>query len=186
MKQLLPVFLITLFLSSCLKQTIADAMLADSEAQVGVATMSYEVNGNTITTSVKDPDSQSPTAYQLGCSKTLYYGTTIPIYSLDFLSTSGDMGFIFYSDSLSVGHYALNGSYGDTFVLNYYNTAEFVHDLSDSISFNITSYSHGHISGNFSGRLTPMITAGNPNNTYGAPGSVLITNGSFKNVPVFY
>ena len=44
----------------------------------------------------------------------------------------------------------------------------------------------GHLSGNFSGALTPMISAGNPYNTYGTPGSVLITNGSFKNVPVFY
>jgi len=26
----------------------------------------------------------------------------------------------------------------------------------------------------------------NPNNTYGSPGSVLITKGSFKDVPVFY
>lgn len=31
-----------------------------------------------------------------------------------------------------------------------------------------------------------MVTAGYPFNTYGAPGSVLITNGNFKDVPVFY
>lgn len=163
-------------------------MLAESEAQKenSAATMTYEINGNTVTTTVTDPDSQDPNAYQLGCSKTLYPGTNIPIYSLGFLSTTGDMGFNFYTDSLTVGHYALTGSYGDIFVLDYYNTAEFVHDLSDSISFNITSFSQGHISGNFSGRLTPMITSGYPNNTYGSPGSVLITNGSFKNVPVFY
>jgi hypothetical protein len=54
------------------------------------------------------------------------------------------------------------------------------------MSFNITSYSKGHISGNFSGILTPMIMAGNPNNTYGPSGSVSITKGSFKDVPVFY
>ena len=148
--------------------------------------MTYMINGNTVTTSVNDPDSQSPNAYQLGCSKTFYPGTNSTIYTLDFLSTSGDMGFIFGTDSLTVGHYSYTGIYGDMFVSDYNNTAEFVHDPMDSISFNITSYSHGHISGNFSGRLTPMITAGNPNNIYGSPGSVLITNGSFKNVPVFY
>ena len=175
-------------LSSCLKQSIADAMIADSEAPGAnsVATMTYEVNGNTVTTSVKDPDSQSPTGYQLGCSKTPNPGTNSSYYDLDCISTSGEMTFIFGTDSLTVGNYALTGIYGDMFVLSYNGEDEFLHDPSDSISFNITSYSQGHISGNFSGRLTPMITAGNPNNVYGSPGSVLITNGSFKNVPVFY
>jgi len=96
------------------------------------------------------------------------------------------MAYIFFTDSLALGNYAYTGIYGDMFVLSYNGTDEFVHDLSDSISFNITSYSQGNISGNFSGRLTPMITAGNPNITYGSPGSVLITKGSFKDVPVFY
>ncbi len=52
------------------------------------------------------------------------------------------------------------------------------------MSFTITSYSNGHISGNFSGVLTPLADANN--NVFGDPGSVIITNGSFKNVPVFY
>ena len=192
MRQLLIAFLMIIFLSSCLKQSIADAMIADQNPGTqggnhpGVATMTYVINGNTVTTSVNDPDSQSPNAYQLGCSKILYPGTTNPLYNLDCLSTSGEMTFTFGTDSLTVGHYSYTGVYGDIFVLDYNNTDEFVHDPSDSISFNITSYSQGHISGNFSGKLTPMITAGNPNNVYGSPGSVLITKGSFKDVPVFY
>ena len=96
------------------------------------------------------------------------------------------MTFTFGTDSLTVGNYDYDGIYGDLFVLSYNGEDEFVHDPSDFISFNITSYSQGHISGNFSARLTPMITAGYPNNVYGPPGSVLVTNGSFKNVPVFY
>jgi hypothetical protein len=192
MKQLLIAFLVIISQSSCLKQSIADAMLAsqNSGSQGGsspaVATMTYSVNGNTVTTTVNDPDSQSPTIYQLGCSKTVYPGTNSTVYSLDCLSTSGEMTNTFFTDSLAVGNYSYTGIYGDMFVLSYNGTDEFVHDPADSISFNITSYSNGHISGNFSGRLTPMIAAGNPNNTYGTPGSVLITKGSFKDVPVFY
>jgi hypothetical protein len=192
MRQLLIGFLVIIFLSSCLKQSIADAMIANqhSGAQGGgspsVATMTYAVNGNTVTNTVNDPDNQSPTAYQLGCSKTLYPGTNSTVYILDCVSTSGEMTFIFPTDSLTVGNYSYTGNYGDLFVCSYNNTDEFVVDPADSISFNITSYSNGHISGNFSGRLTPMVTAGNPTNTYGPPGSVLITKGSFKDVPVFY
>jgi hypothetical protein len=152
----------------------------------GVATMTYTVNGNTVSISVNDPDSQWPSNYQLGCSKTLYPGTNSTIYSLDCLSSSGELGFIFGTDSLTVGNYSYTGIYGDLFVLSHNGTDEFVHDPADRLSFNITSYSKGHINGNFSGRLTPMIAAGNPNNTYSSPGSVLITKGSFKDVPVFY
>jgi hypothetical protein len=188
MKELLIAFLMILFLSSCLKQSIADAMMdkQNSEGSSGVATMTYVINGNTVTTSVNDPDSQSPTGYQLGCSKTTNPGTNSIVYSLDCISASGEMAFTFGTDSLTIGNYAYTGIYGDMFVTSYNGEDEFVHDLSDSISFQITSYSQGHISGNFSGRLTPMITAGNPTNTYGSPGSVLVTGGSFKNVPVFY
>jgi hypothetical protein len=184
MKQLLLAFLMIGCLTSCLKQSIADAML--DSGSPGVATMTYQVNGNTVTMSVKDPDNQSPTAYQLGCSKTTDPGTNNIYYDLDCVSPSGELTYMFGTDSLKVGNYAITGFYGELFVLSYNGEDEYLRNLQDSISFNITSYSQGHISGNFSGRLTPMITAGNPNNTYGAPGSVLITKGSFKNVPVFY
>jgi hypothetical protein len=192
MKRLLIVFLVIISQSSCLKQSISDAMIASQNSGTqggsspGVATMTYAVNGNTVTITVNDPDSQIPTSYQLGCSKTVYPGTNSTVYSLDCISSSGEMTYTFFTDSLAVGNYTYTGTYGDMFVLGYNGTDEFVHDLADSISFNVTSYSKGHISGNFSGRLTPMIMAGNPNNTYGPPGSVLITKGSFKDVPVFY
>ncbi len=190
MRQLLVAFLMIIFLSSCLKQSIADAMIAEQNSGTrggsGVATMTYTINGNTVTTSVNNPDHQDPTVYQLGCGKTVYPGTNSTVYSLDCLSNSGEMAFTFGTDSLTIGDYEYNGIYGDLFILSYNGEDEFVHDPTDFIRFNVTSYSQGHISGTFSARLTPMITAGNPNNTYGAVGSVLITNGSFKNVPVFY
>jgi hypothetical protein len=191
MRNLLFVILVIIFLSSCLKQSIADAMIANqnSGSQGGspsVATMTYMVNGSTVTNSVNHPDSQSPTAYQLGCSKTIYPGTNSTVYTLDCLSATGEFAFTFFTDSLHVGNYSYTGIYGDMFFLRYNGTDEYVHDAADSMSFNVTSYIKGHISGNFSGRLTPMVMAGYPTNTYGTPGSILITNGSFKDVPVFY
>lgn len=179
-----------LLLSSCLKQSIADAMIASQNSATrggaSVATMTYAINGNTVSASINNPDSQSPTAYQLGCSKTLYPGTNSTIYSLDLLSTTGELTFTFFTDSLKVGNYNYTSIYGDMFVVSYNGANEYVHAPADSISFNITSYTKGHISGNFSGKLTPMATAGYPTNTYGAPGSVLITKGAFKDIPVFY
>jgi len=192
MRHLFVASLAILLLSSCFKQSIADAMIADQNpgtqggGSPNVATMTYAVNGTTVSASVNDPDGQSPTAYQLGCSKMLYPGTNSTIYSLDLLSTTGELAFTFLTDSLKVGNYIYTSIYGDMFILSYNGADEYVHAAKDSISFNITSYTKGHISGDFSGRLTPMVTAGYPTNTYGAPGSVLITKGVFKNIPVFY
>ena len=159
MKLYLITAVISILLSSCLKQSIPDAMLAsqNSGGQGGAtATLSYKINGNAVNISVNDAESQNPNYYTLGCTKSAGY-------SLDALSSSGEFTFTFYTDSLTIGNYKYTG-----------------------MSFNVTSYKNGLISGNFSGQLTPMISAGNPNNTYGVPGSVLITNGSFLNVPVFY
>jgi hypothetical protein len=176
--------LMAIFLSSCLKQSIPDAMLGskNSGGRGNVtATLSYKINGNAVNISVNDADNQNTNPYYtLGCSK---YGG---YYSLSGLSNSGETSFVFYTDTLTVGNYTYLGTYGDMFFIDYYNTNEYVHAPSDSMSFNITSYSNGHISGNFSGVLTPLITASTINNIFGDPGSVLITNGSFKNVPVFY
>lgn len=171
-----------IFLSSCLKESIPDAMLAskNSGGQGSItATLSYKINGNAVNISVDDADNQKPGYYTLACSKPGYY-------VLEGLSSSGEFTFAFYTDSLTVGNYKYTGAYGDMFITSYNGTNEYVHAASDSMSFNITSYNNGHISGNFSGLLTPLITASTINNIFGAPGSVLITNGSFQNVPVFY
>ncbi len=173
---------LSILLSSCLKQSIPDAMLASqhSGGQGGTtATLSYNINGNAVNISVNDAESQDPNNYTLGCTKSTGY-------SLDGLSSSGEITFTFYTDSLTIGNYTYTGNYGDMFFVSYNGQNEYAHVSSDSMSFNVTSYKNGLISGNFSGQLTPMISAGIPNNTYGVPGSVLITNGSFQNVPVFY
>ena len=176
--------LMAIFLSSCLKQSIPDAMLGSKNSGGRgkvTATLSYKINGNAVKLSVNDADNQITVPYYiLGCSKNPGY------YNLSAITSSGETTFSFYTDTLTVGNYKYLGTYGDMFFIDYYNTAEYVHAPSDSMSFNITSYNNGHISGNFSGVLTPLIASGNINNVFGDPGSVLVTNGSFKNVPVFY
>lgn len=161
-------------------------MMAEEQAAKGspsVATMTYAVNGNIVTNTVIDPDSQNPAAYQLGCSKTLYQGTTSTVYNLDCVSATGELTFTFLTDSLTVGNYNLTGAY-DMFVLSYNGANEYVYAATDSISFNITSYTKGHISGNFSGQLTPLVQSGFSIQADGPP--VSITKGNFKDVPVFY
>ena len=66
-----------ILLSSCLKQSIPDAMLAaenaDKQRNMVTATLSYEVNGNPVTISVTDADNQDPNYYTLGCVKSGNY-----------------------------------------------------------------------------------------------------------------
>ncbi len=179
MKYYLVTIIVVFFFSSCLKQSIPGAMLAAKNsggpAKI-TATLSYEVNGNAVNISVNDADKQNPNSFTLGCSKLDYYALT-------GLSTSGEFAFVFYTTTLTTGHYDFTGAFGDFYMLRYNGTDEYVHANSDSLSLNITSYANGHINGNFSGVLTPMLDANS--NTFGTPSSVSITNGSFKNVPVF-
>jgi len=179
MKHYLVTIIAVFFFSSCLKQSIPDAMLAAKNsggpAKI-TATLSYEVNGNAVNISVNDADKQNPHSFTLGCSKLDYYALT-------GLSTSGDFTFVFYTTTLTTGHYDFTGAFGEFYMLRYNGTDEYVHARSDSLSLNITSYANRHINGNFSGVLTPRLDANS--NRFGTPSSVSITNGSFKNVPVF-
>ena len=124
-----------------------------------------------------DADNQVAGSYRLACTKSYFYSIEAIV--------NGDFYFTFFTDSLAVGSYTYSDIFGDGFVTDYNNHPSFVHYTGDNMNFNITSYSNGHISGNFSGKLTPLISGGTPE-IWGDAGSVLITNGSFENVPVFY
>ncbi|MGN6531575.1 MAG: hypothetical protein ACTHK0_07465 [Ginsengibacter sp.] len=169
-------------LSSCLKDSISDAMLAstNAEKQGSTATLSYEVNGSAVSVSVNDATNWNGSYHILSCEKNPGY------YALGSVSNSGEFVFVVYTDSLKTGNYKHTSSFGEMFFVSYYGTDAYVQSPSDSMSLHITSYNNGRVSGNFSGVLTPMISAGNPANVYGTPGSISITNGSFKNVPVIY
>ena len=96
MKFYLVTLVTAILFSSCLKQSIPDAMLGtqNSGGQGGpTATLSYYVNGNLEKLSVSDADSQDPNYYTLGCTKSNGY-------NFDALTDAGEFTFTFYSDSL--------------------------------------------------------------------------------------
>jgi hypothetical protein len=171
---------ITISLPSCYKQSIADAMLATSDKQTKItATFSYEINGESVTVIVKDADNQGTRVHTLECVKS-------DGYVLGCGSSSEDFVFTFYTDSLKVGNYQYTSNYGPSYVTTFQGYPQYVFGPTDNMSFNITAYKDGHISGTFSGQLTPAISQGYYNNVYGTLGSVVIKNGSFTNVPVVY
>lgn len=180
MKSYLLIFVFSIILSSCYKQSIPDAMLNKTGTQnENTATMSYEINGKLITIKSKHTDQQSAGFSNLYCQKSAGY----------IISGRGDEGelvFHFFTDSLEVDNYRYPSSFGPRYFTNFEGRPQYVYGPTDYMEFNISSYKDGYISGNFSGQLTPVITAGYPDNVYGATGSVLIKNGSFNNVPVFY
>ena len=187
MKQFGAYILVAILLSSCSKQSIADAMLQKEEqgSGVGAISMSYKVNGALVKTVVSDAGNQSGSFYKLSCKKDTYEinGMNYPRFVLSFLSTSGELAFVFNTDILKTTNYVYIGSYGTQQFLYYNNINGYTHYASDSLSFNITTNTNNRISGNFSGKLTPD---GPTPNTYGAPGSIAITNGTFENIPVVY
>jgi hypothetical protein len=165
---------ITILLSSCLKQSIPDAMLSTSGKHKITATLSYEINGNLVTVSVDDADHQGPGIHMLECVKSNGY-------ILSAVSFTGELVFTFFTDSLKVGSYSYPGNLGPTYVTDFQGKPCYFYYATDNMNFNVTNRQDRYISGNFSGRLTPM-----PNNVPGVPSSVSITNGSFNNVPIVY
>ena len=165
---------VTISLSSCLKQSIADAMLDTPNNKKVTATLSYEINGTQVNISVEDADRQIPGNRRLYCQKSNGY-------ILEGVGSAGDFVFTFFTDSMKVGNYKYVGSFGPMYVTTFQGRPQYVYAASDNMNFNVTSFKDGHISGNFSGQLTPWTNPG-----YGTLGSVVIKNGSFTNVPVFY
>ena len=148
-------------------------MLNPSGKEKVTATLRYEINGTPVNISVEDADRQLPGSRKLYCLKSTSY-------LLEAIGSSGNFVFTFYTDSLKVGNYKIPGSYGPLYVTTF-GWPQYIYGASDYMSFNVTSFTDGHISGNFSGQLTPWT-----NPAYGTIGSAVIKNGSFTNIPVFY
>lgn len=184
MKHLLILIITITSFTSCKKKSIVDAMLESENnsnaANTNAALFSFEANGASVSQTVKNPDKLG-----LSCVKTI-----VPINNNAYVFGSsgiyGNMDFIFYTDSLKTRNYKYLGSYGPMFIMSYTGKNYYAKDVKDSMSFNITSYNNGYISGNFSGRLTELISQSSAGDVYGTPGSLIITKGSFNNVMVFY
>ena len=168
---------VTVALSSCLKQSIADAMLNPGGGKKITATLSYEINGTPVNITVEDADRQMPAYRELYCEKTPNNNN----YLLAGGRAPNDFIFTFHTDSMKLGNYKYTGMYGTEYVTTFEGRPQYVYVATDYMDFNVTSFKDGHISGNFTGRLTPWT-----NPAYGQAGSVVITKGSFTNIPIFY
>ncbi|WP_207496993.1 hypothetical protein [Aridibaculum aurantiacum] len=187
-KQIAACLFIAFTIASCAKETIAGAMLEAEEqiANGSTISMSYQVNGALVKTTVNDRTNFAGSYHKLSCKKDTYTinNTDYYRYALSLVSTTGELSFLFYTDSLQAKTYVHKGSFGNQHFLEYNNTNGYTRYATDSMSFTITSYANRRINGHFSGKLTPLV--GGTSNTYGTPGSIMVTNGTFENVPVFY
>ena len=179
MKLFVTAALTTLLLTSCLKESISDSLLASTNPATPsgpVATFSYDLNGQHV-------------SYDEGiyCDRTIISPSTYPTYILGSESSNGgDFVFTLPTDTLTVAdyHYKLSYTGADIYVLSSSLGNCYLNSAGDSVDLNITSYSNGYISGNFSFVLTPALSEGPT--IFGTPGSVIITNGVFQNMPVVY
>lgn len=172
---------IVLFLSSCLKESIPEAMLNKKNGPKVTATFSCKVNGAPATLTVEDVANQGSVPYRtISCTKQT--GT----YDLFAMLDTGPIDLYFFTDTLTLGNYRYTtADVGQQHVIYFSGQSEFLQAPADYISINVTSYNNGYISGNFSALLTPMVD-GNPPYKFGTPSSISVTEGSFNNVPVFY
>lgn len=176
MKSLVATITIALFLCSCLKESIPEAIANKKNGPKVPASFSFKVNGVTRSYSLEDVRKDSY-PYYFSCRK------SANSYNLFGLVDAGKACFYIYTDSLSVGNYSYPTVTGwaDSGYLPFE-----IYAPTDRISINISSHNNGYISGNFTALLTPVTYAGRIPYTYGTPSSITITEGSFKNVPVFY
>src|ERR1700743_3661623 len=104
MKQIIIIFLTGATLSSCLKQSIADAMLASINAHNNYGIMSYTVNGD----AVKISGSNNPISISdsfVECFKSTDINGNIN-YTLHASNSNDDFVFSIYTDSLTAGNYS--------------------------------------------------------------------------------
>jgi hypothetical protein len=173
---------LVILLSSCLKESIPDAMLNKKNGPKVTATFSYKLNGNAVSRTIEDVRNQSLVPYPtMGCSK------QAGRYDLLALLDPGVVSIYLFTDTLAVGNYTYTtADVGELDILDYFNQTEFLHAPTDRISVNVSSHANGYISGTFSAVLTPMVDGSTTPYIFGTPSSILVTEGSFKNIPVFY
>jgi hypothetical protein len=158
----------------------------DSNIDPPKATFQYKVNGNlVIIKNISVADSE----YIL--FKKTRWGT----YSIGgYKGASTEMRFGIVSDSLTIGKYIYDSASASAIttwgypsninVIVFYNgQLSALAYLGDSVIINVTAYSNGYASGDFTAKLTPAGTAAFD---YSKRGTTLITEGLFKNIPWAY
>lgn len=177
MTKFLSILFIVLFLASCSKSEVANTDPLPDPMEDG--TVQYIINGDSV---VIHNDS---TRIRSVFWKVPDSSTTIPTMKYYFNSNwaaSNQWVAIIVADSLKVQSYILDSANTITTGTRYNNQISFVHYDGDNMIFNITKHSGGLASGTFSAKLSPQ----DPNFPYSLKGSVIITEGKFKNIPVNY
>ena len=145
-------------------------------------TVQYKVNGNLFT--IKDI---SISYVQHVMFAKQLQGTAFPRYIFSGQKEPYNfLGFGIESDSLTVGNYTYDTTsylFRQTNWVLYNGAQSVLYYAGDNMSINITSYSNGFISGNFTAKFTPFSGTGLD---YSKRGTTLITEGEFKNIKCVY
>lgn len=162
---------------SCSRDTNSANKNSDTLADGSVQ---YKVNGSLVT--IKSiPGGAGPNFI-----KRVQGGPLLQTYYLlnAYQDADNQVSFAIVSDSLHVGNYTYDSTYGTYLADVTYNghiSKQFYQG--DYININITFYSNGYISGDFTAKLSPFE---NGLMDYSKRGTTLITEGIFKNIPCFY
>jgi hypothetical protein len=175
--------IISVVLLSCSR----DPNSTNSNPSIEDGTFQYKVNGNLVTIkNISIADAEYTIFFkQLS-------GTAIPHSRYMFNGQNGVNNvwvFGIISDSLTVGNYILDTTAitGGLITTMTYNGAQSaIYYSGDKMEINITHYSDGYISGNFTAKMTPFIIDNNGLVDYSKRGTTLITEGEFKNVKCIY
>jgi len=154
------------------------------------ATLQCKVNGNLIT--FKDSTAAGEymkfTKYHQGTPSYPTLPHTTYIFKEEKNSIELALLFGIVSDSLAIGNYTYDSTYYAASLvsayMSYNATPSVLIFAGDYINVNITSYSHGYISGNFTAKFTPYPYRLPPD--YRDRGTTLVTEGEFKNVKCIY
>ena len=183
MKLFLYISFVALFFASCTKDPNTD----NTTPTVADGAFQYKVNGNLVTIKNISIANAEYTVF----FKQLQ-GTGIPHTRYMFNGQKGANNiwvFGIESDSLTLGNYTYDSTYqypsGIGTTMKYNGQQSGLLYGGDVMNINITSYSNGFISGNFTAKFTPFpIIIGVPD--YSTRGTTLITEGEFKNIKCIY
>ncbi len=160
------------------------------EPSISDGTIQYKVNGALVTSHDQGINSNKQVNF-VKQNEGLF--ASLMVYMLRAKSSNDSLELRIYTDSLTTKNYLYDAV--TTNSLGYYplslshnGQVSTVIFEGDYLNITITSYANGFISGKFDGKLTPYRT-GSTSGAVAFPdeqGTVVITEGQFKNIPCFY
>ena len=171
------------FFASCTK----DSNPGNNTPTIADGTFQYKVNGNLVTI-----NGGNITSAEYAIFFKQLAGSYIPQTRYIFNGQKGANNvwvFGIQTDSLTVRNFTYDSTYYTTslfiFTLAYNGQQSAILYGGDNMNINVTSYSNGLISGNFTAKFTPFGSIGTVPN-YSTKGTTLITEGQFKNIKCIY